>query len=61
MRARSLTDDWTGFERWWYSPQVKNYVRMEYQYGSVTGSRVLTHYTLVAPNAAVPLTTKTIN
>jgi len=61
MRARSLTDDWTGFERWWYSPQVKNYVRMEYQYGSVTGSRVLTHYNLVAPNGAVPLRTKIIN
>ena len=30
-RTRSLRSDWTGFERWWYSPQAQNYVRMEYQ------------------------------
>jgi hypothetical protein len=33
MRTRSLRSNWTGFERWWYSPEVKNYVRMEYKYG----------------------------
>jgi hypothetical protein len=52
MRTRSLTDDWTGFERWWYSPEVKNYVRMEYQYGKETGSRVLTQYALAGPDGA---------
>jgi hypothetical protein len=50
MRTRSLTDDWTGFERWWYSPEVKNYARMEYQYGQETGSRVLTQYALAGPD-----------
>jgi hypothetical protein len=52
MRTRSLTDDWTGFERWWYSPQVKSYVRLEYQYGRETGSRVLTQYALAGPGGA---------
>ena len=33
-RTRSLRSDWTGFERWWYSPQAQNYVRMEYKYGA---------------------------
>lgn len=47
MRTRSLADDWTGFERWWYSPEVRNYVRMEYRYGpDVSGSRVLMSYRL---------------
>src|SRR6185312_7107306 len=27
-RTRSMKSDWTGFERWWYSPQAQNYVRM---------------------------------
>lgn len=46
-RSRSLTGNWTGFERWWYSPQVKNYVRMEYRYGEAPESaRVLTSYTV---------------
>lgn len=52
MRTRSLTDGWTGFERWWYSPEVKNYVRMEYQYGQETGSRVLIQYALAGPDGA---------
>ena len=48
-RSRSLRDDWTGFERWWYSPQAQNYVRMEYKYGSdAEGSRVLMHYQIGA-------------
>ncbi|HRJ60640.1 MAG TPA: hypothetical protein PKZ97_00280 [Azospirillaceae bacterium] len=46
-RSRSLTGNWTGFERWWYSPQAKNYVRMEYRYGEAPESaRVLTSYTV---------------
>ncbi|MEI6987202.1 MAG: hypothetical protein WCK65_13845 [Rhodospirillaceae bacterium] len=45
MRTRSLTSNWTGFERWWYAPAVKNYVRMEYRYGqSPEGARVLVSY-----------------
>ncbi len=44
-RTRSLRSDWTGFERWWYSPQAQNYVRMEYKYGAEpSGSRVLMRY-----------------
>ena len=46
MRTRSQTDDWTGYERWWFSPQAQNYVRMEYKYGPTSGSRVLTSYKL---------------
>lgn len=46
-RSRSLRSDWTGFERWWYSPQTQNYVRLEYKYGaSDSGSRVLMRYSL---------------
>lgn len=45
MRTRSLTGNWLGHERWWYSPQAKNYVRMEYKYGEAPESaRVLTAY-----------------
>ncbi|MEI8394245.1 MAG: hypothetical protein WCF85_05875 [Rhodospirillaceae bacterium] len=45
MRTRSLTSNWTGYERWWYAPAVKNYVRMEYKYGqSPEGARVLLSY-----------------
>jgi len=44
-RVRSLTGVWTGYERWWYVPAVKNYVRMEYKYGDAPDSaRVLTQY-----------------
>ncbi len=35
-RTRSLVSDWTGFERWWYSPAVRNYVRLEYRYGDAS-------------------------
>lgn len=42
MRTRNATTGWTGFERWWYAPEVGNYVRMEYRYGNQgIGSRVL--------------------
>jgi hypothetical protein len=62
-RARSLKSNWTGFERWWYSPEVQQYVRLEYKYGAgETASRVLMRYHLaelremspagVAPTAA---------
>ena len=45
MRTRNTEDGWTGFERWWFSPQSQNFVRMEYRYGNnPVGSRVLTEY-----------------
>lgn len=47
MRTRSTTGNWTGYERWWYAPAVRNYVRMEFQYGGAPdSSRVLTAYSL---------------
>jgi hypothetical protein len=50
-RSRSLRSDWTGFERWWYSPQAQNYVRMEYKYGpDAEGSRVLMRYQIGGPS-----------
>ena len=53
-RTRSLRSDWIGFERWWYSPDAQNYVRMEYKYGSESdGSRVLMNYRLAG--ASTPL------
>ncbi|MBF0615045.1 MAG: hypothetical protein HQL92_07805 [Magnetococcales bacterium] len=51
MRTRSTTSNWVGFERWWYSPDVRNYVRLEYKYGSLpASSRVLMSYQLVSNN-----------
>ena len=51
-RSRGLRSDWTGFERWWYSPQAQNYVRMEYKYGpDAEGSRVLMRYQIGAQAA----------
>lgn len=42
MRTRSLTGNWVGYERWWYSPAIRNYVRLEYKYGEAPeSSRVL--------------------
>jgi len=47
MRTRSLTGNWVGYERWWYAPSIRNYVRMEYRYGEAPeGARVLTKYSL---------------
>ena len=47
MRTRSLSGNWSGYERWWFSPQVQNYVRLEYRYGpDAAGSRVLMRYAL---------------
>ena len=49
MRARSLSGGWTGYERWWFSPQAQGYVRLEYRYGpDAEGSRVLMTYNLSA-------------
>jgi hypothetical protein len=37
---------WKGSEKWWYSPEVGNYVRMEFKYGKKpASSRVLMKYT----------------
>ncbi|CAK0771537.1 conserved hypothetical protein [Gammaproteobacteria bacterium] len=48
MRTRGIQSDWTGMERWWYSPEVKHYIRLEYRYGTEpAGARVLMNYTLV--------------
>ncbi len=48
MRTQSLTSNWRGFERWYYSPEVNHYVRMEYKYGEAPdGSRVLMNYKLL--------------
>ena len=49
MRTESLTSNWRGYERWYYSPEVNNYVRLEYKYGDAPdGSRVLMSYALVS-------------
>ena len=46
-RTRSVNSDWVGFERWWYAPAVRHYVRLEYRYGEQPpGSRVLINYHL---------------
>lgn len=51
MRSRSLTSNWDGFERWWYSPKARNYVRIEYQYGArPESSRVLMSFSLGPEN-----------
>lgn len=45
-KTRSLDSDWVGMEKWWYSPVVGNYVRMEYRYGkNPAKSRVLVRFT----------------
>jgi len=45
MRTRSLRSGWKGFERWWYSPKLKHYARIEYKYGgNQISSRVLVSY-----------------
>ncbi len=42
MRTRGVQSDWVGMERWWYNPDVKHYVRLEYRYGTEpAGARVL--------------------
>ncbi len=55
MRTRNQSDGWTGFERWWFSPRARMFVRMEYRYGSTPdGSRVLVRYHL-ADQGPTPL------
>jgi len=50
MRSRNAATNWTGFERWWYSPEVRHYVRLEYRYGKhPVSSRVLMDF---SPGAA---------
>lgn len=54
MRTRNPETGWTGFERWWYAPAIRHYVRMEYRYGDQpVGSRVLTEFELAGPRQAV--------
>ncbi|MGN7610458.1 hypothetical protein ACQZV8_00045 [Magnetococcales bacterium HHB-1] len=44
-KSESAQSEWTGYEKMWYCPGVKNYVRMEYKYGAnPPGSRVLMRY-----------------
>jgi hypothetical protein len=58
-RTRSLRSDWTGFERWWYSPEAQSYVRLEFKYGlEPEGSRVLMHYRLGRAERTVPADAK---
>ncbi|MBF0382725.1 MAG: hypothetical protein HQL69_17015 [Magnetococcales bacterium] len=43
--SKSLTSNWKGVEKWWYSPTVGNFVRMEFKYGDAPpSSRVLMSY-----------------
>lgn len=45
----SLKSNWLGIEKWFYSPQARNFIRMEYQYGQAPrGSRVLVRYHLAS-------------
>lgn len=47
MRTQSLDSNWRGFERWYYNPEARNYIRLEYKYGEApNGSRVLMEYKL---------------
>jgi len=47
MRTRSVTGNWLGYERWWYSPAIRNYVRLEFKYGEAPqSSRVLVSHTV---------------
>lgn len=49
-RSQSLESAWRGFERWYYAPEVRNYVRIEYKYGeSPDSARVLMKYSLAKP------------
>ncbi|MEO5369646.1 MAG: DUF3108 domain-containing protein [Magnetococcus sp. DMHC-1] len=45
MTTKSRNSDWQSVERWWYSPEIKHYVRLEYRYGNTpASSRVLMRY-----------------
>lgn len=44
-RSHNPATGWFGFERWYFSMEAKNYVRMEYKYGNhPSGARVLLEY-----------------
>ena len=47
MRTQSLTSNWRGYERWYYSPEINGYARLEFKYGEAPdGARVLMSYKL---------------
>ena len=47
MRTQSLTSNWRGYERWYYSPEISGYARLEFKYGEAPdGARVLMSYNL---------------
>ena len=55
MRTRNLSDGWSGFERWWFSPRAQHYVRLDFRYGNAPeGSRVLTRYRLIGQGSTAP-------
>jgi hypothetical protein len=44
-KTNSKISGWKGYEKWWYSPKVGNYVRMEFKYGKKpASSRVLMEF-----------------
>ncbi|NGZ28312.1 MAG: hypothetical protein G8345_15645 [Magnetococcales bacterium] len=46
-QTQNTAGSWSGYEKWWYSPLVRHYVRMEYRYGDMQPmSRVLEKYEL---------------
>jgi hypothetical protein len=50
MRTQSLTSNWRGYERWYYSPKISGYARLEFKYGEAPdGARVLMSYNLAEP------------
>ncbi|MBF0340053.1 MAG: hypothetical protein HQL95_03715 [Magnetococcales bacterium] len=40
-KTTNPTTGWMGYEKWYYSPEVGNYVRLEYRYEDQEGTRVL--------------------
>ncbi|MFN3075830.1 MAG: hypothetical protein ABT940_02910 [Alphaproteobacteria bacterium] len=49
-RVSNIHSHYQGYERWWYSPEVRNYVRLEYKSGDRPElSRVLVSYQLNQP------------
>ena len=50
MRTQSLTSNWRGYERWYYSPEISGYARLEFKYGEAPdGARGLMSYDLAVP------------
>lgn len=49
MRTEGLDSNWRAYERWYYSPEARAYVRLEFKYGeSPDASRVLVSYKLAS-------------